>query len=35
MYSVGKLGLLESGDSRERLERIRAYFDKLQQQTHN
>lgn len=31
MFSVGKLGLLESGDSRERLEKIRAYFDKLQQ----
>jgi len=35
MFSVGKLGLLESGDSRDRLERIRAYFDKLQQQAHN
>src|SRR6185503_15748943 len=32
MFSVGKLGLLESGDSRERLEKIRAFFDKLQQQ---
>ena len=32
MFSVGKLGLLESGDSRERLEKVRAYFDKLQQQ---
>ena|GEM_PF-1939858 len=31
MFSVGKLGLLESGDSRERLEKVRAYFDKLQQ----
>lgn len=34
MYSVGKLGLMDSGSSRERLERIRAYFDKLQQQQH-
>lgn len=32
MFSVGKLGLLESGDSRERLERVRAYFNKLQEQ---
>ena len=32
MYSVGKLGLMENGASRERLERVRAYFDKLQQQ---
>jgi uncharacterized protein (DUF1499 family) len=31
MFSVGKLGLLESGDSRERMEKVRAYFDKLQQ----
>ena len=31
MYSVGKLGLMDSGASRERLERVRAYFDKLQQ----
>jgi uncharacterized protein (DUF1499 family) len=36
MFSVGKLGLLESGDSRERLEKVRAYFDKLQQsRVHN
>jgi uncharacterized protein (DUF1499 family) len=34
MYSVGKLGLMENGASRDRLERIRAYFDKLQQQHH-
>lgn len=32
MFSVGKLGLLESGDSRERLEKVRAYFNKLQAQ---
>ena len=32
MYSVGKLGLMENGASRDRLERIRAYFDKLEQQ---
>jgi uncharacterized protein (DUF1499 family) len=30
MRSVGKLGLLENGDTRERLERIRAAFDALQ-----
>jgi uncharacterized protein (DUF1499 family) len=30
MRSVGKLGLLESGGTRERLERIRAAFDALQ-----
>lgn len=31
MYSVVKQSLMENGGSRERLERIRAYFDKLQQ----
>lgn len=30
MRSVGKLGLLENGDTRERLERIRAAFEALQ-----
>ena len=30
MRSVGKLGLMESGGTRERLERIRAAFDALQ-----
>jgi uncharacterized protein (DUF1499 family) len=34
MYSVVKQSLMENGASRERLERIRAYFDKLQQQQH-
>lgn len=31
--SVGKLGLLESGGTRDRIERIRAIFSKLQQTT--
>jgi uncharacterized protein (DUF1499 family) len=31
MRSVGKLGLMENGAARERLERIRALFTKLQQ----
>lgn len=35
MFSVGKLGLLQNGDNRERLERVRAYFDKLQEQPHD
>ena len=35
MFSVGKLGLLQNGNNRERLERIRAYFDKLQSQPHD
>lgn len=35
MFSVGKLGLLESGDSRERLEKVRAVFEQLQQQRHD
>jgi len=35
MFSVGKLGLLQNGEDRERLERVRAYFDKLQEQIRN
>ena len=35
MYAVVKQSLMENGDARERLERIRAYFDKLQQQPRN
>lgn len=35
MYSVVKLGILDSGESRERLEKIRAYFEKLQQHPRN
>ena len=31
--SVGKLGLLENGDTRDRIEKIRAIFTKLQQTT--